>query len=945
MSVRLLILGVLLSGLNWHGAFAPRTAFAQPSPDALAPRWDDEPDELNWQHFANCLDCFRDYKAWLENREADAALDRTAALPETFAMLWIEGEAFGDAAGGKGWQPQARRNASNGKVIALGAGHNHRFTRMIINVPAAGMYRLWTRYWDPTGGHASFRVRILPAEMADYEYSWQGSSTGRLLRHKFDFVPFKRDDGYAKRLVERKQSAPSRYVWASAPMMRLPKGRVCIELAGVTHRGPYQPRAVDVLMLTQDPLYVPSLSDAPSADHASRGSALVRAVERAPSSTTVDAWDVWTNRPGTQPLHEASEARTAQWRAWRRDLLERLADGMEDDAHFDKLAQWVYFNEDWNLIGTPAQVRRRIDQMSQSVTTAAHWFEWIEAERFEVTEPGWEPRASLDASDGAIMQASYTDGLAEAATTLTVPHDGEYTFWLRHARIKGFYNLFQFRFEPITPGDRDTDRPSHTLEFGDAEVGHGGYRQAWHKRTVKLGAGDYRLVLSKRRGRSPYAYRKVDCIVVTDDSTWEPEGITRPPMGTQRAAELFGSNNDTKLGIWQQSKTWEGFTATNGPGREDRVLSQAVTQKMARGEVRSMLLHVRNLTDEPITFQPRITGALGDHVRWRVVAYQLSKGYGWQPMPLLARRTVTAQPHRSVALWLTLDARDLNAGTHEGTLTIGSHTLPLRLHAQDLGYAKTPKPLVGGWAAPYSTPHAWRMFTDVGFNLIYQKALPADQMEALGIRRFVLKLGVPDDEARVRRVIDAVTDVGLDRSEWTWELFDEPHDKSVDRWVDGAKNLQAWAPDVAVWCNPGEHQNVSTETVSAMAPYIDVFCPYINHFQPEKEHEHTKLVRSIGDVQLFYTTPCFDEKAPNAPHAMLSLGERAQALDRDGWSFFSVLNYYDYATGPWDDINAPFPAQAVSIYPGAHDRAISTRNLEAVREAIRRWRRAQLNER
>ena len=45
---------------------------------------------------------------------------------------------------------------------------------------------------------------------------------------------------------------------------------------------------------------------------------------------------------------------------------------------------------------------------------------------------------------------------------------------------------------------------------------------------------------------------------------------------------------------------------------------------------------------------------------------------------------------------------------------------------------------------------------------------------------------------------------------------------------------------------------------------------------------------------------------------------------------------------PYDDLYMDNEDLAVSIYPGAWGRTLSTRNLEAWREGVQRWRKAKL---
>jgi hypothetical protein len=309
-------------------------------------------------------------------------------------------------------------------------------------------------------------------------------------------------------------------------------------------------------------------------------------------------------------------------------------------------------------------------------------------------------------------------------------------------------------------------------------------------------------------------------------------------------------------------------------------------------------------------------------------------------MPLLARQQITVPPCGTASLWLNADARSQAPGRHHAVLELGKQKLDLVLDVEDLDLTGVPQPLVGGWCRPYPFPAAWEAFSELGINVIHGAIVPKADMQALGIRLCNVTMGVPKTDDDVPRIVAAVEAMGLGYDDWSWEVFDEPSDKSAGKWAEGAAAIRRADPAVRIWCNPGDYNVTHTEAVSTMAPRIDVFCPFINHFAQWPDGEHAKLIAGIGKIKLFYTTPCAGEKAPHAPLDMLRLGREALRLERDGWDFFCLKNYYGYANTPWDDVLAYHRDQAVSLYPGAWRRAIGTRNTEALREAIRLWRRA-----
>ena len=741
-----------------------------------APPIEDEPNEISWEHFGACLHCFEDFVAWSARRALPGLSPPQAQPPEVFQWIWVEGESFPSS---RGWQREAggtdrfaRTPTSGGHVLATSAGGGAD-SRRLLRIPKAGRYRLWVRYWHSRGRHSSLEVRVLPKKMVEFQFFFQTTTEGEFLSHRFDHPRFgKLDLGLA--------DLPDGFVWECSPTVELPAGEVCLELGSSKHLGPPGPTAVDCVVLTEDPLARPSLSHRP--DEPTPGWAA--AFTRHPADRTRKLWSYWRSRPGRAPVSGVGSTTARNWRAWRRDLLGRLAAGRTENLHHRRLAASVYFNEQWNLIGTPAQVAGRIRDLR--------------------TRTAKGPRASARAG--------------------------------------------------------------------------------------------------------------------------------KPPA----------------LILWRQKNCWLGFRQDSRPGRAAEVSPKEIRLSPARGEVSPVLLHLANPGDKPIRLEPSVQG--GGLVRWRVAAYQLSKKHGWQPMPLLVRRSVTVPPRHTASLWVDVDARALVRGRHTAVLTLGAQRVRIIADVQDIGLDKAPIPLVGGWARPFAFPESWKAFADHGVNVIYNRVVSKAEMRRYGIRMCNVHLGPAQDVSKdgwpggveyVRRIVAAVRSMGLDYDDWSWTIKDEPSDRSYPRVVEAGKIIRKADPNLRMWLNPGGMSSCGTATIRRMAPYIDVFCPYVDHFVGG---EHERTIRRIGRIKLLYTTPCYNEKAPDAPLQLLQPGELSLRYGRDGWNFYSLLAIFRGRGSPWDEIGAYHGDQAISVYPGAGKRSISTRNFEAVREAVQRWRRGKLAE-
>ena len=741
---------------------SPLSALAQQHPAT----WDDEPNELSWEHFANCQFCFDDFAHWWKTLSANRqhAVLETAqkqgmlqAPPQTEESLWIQGEAFQGAA----WSVDAigGRTALKGPL-----GHNRAIAKIVVNVPAEGDYRLWSHWWNIPGYHNSFQVNIRPITTKNFEFPWQATAQADYLNYRFAFAWYKRPTPAPLAY----QSDKNGFQWESTPLFHLPKGQVVIEMTPTVHAPPYTFRNIDCFLLTQDPFLIPSETNIPDSKPNDLASLIVH--QQTASVGSQDEWKLWSIRPAAKPIYQTSQAITQLWNDWRDQLIARLAKGEGKTPHEKVLEQEFYFDNHWNLIGTPAQVAQEI----------------------------------------AVLQ--------HLVKSTFIPLKNSLTAWL--------------------------------------------------------------------------------------------------------------ANGDDQ---------WTGFTMTDEPQNANQVVgSSPVPIEVQPGAVQCRVLHLTNSSDQPITISPQVTG---DLLSWRVVGFQFQPRYGWQPMPLLRRHDVTIRPHLTTSLWLNFDARALPPGTQNVALNIGSQQIQFQINVTGVDIRQAKAPFVGGWCTPWLTPDGWQTFTDMGLNIVHGKVLSKVEMEKYRTSLFDVKLGAPKSAEEVHHVVKTMQAMGLDYADWAWEIHDEPNERSYQQWIAAAKIIKQADPRVRIWCNPGDVQKSTAAAVTAMSPWIDVFCPYVNHFTLGKS-EYQKLLPTLGNPKLFYTTPCSKEKAPDAPLDYLKMADIALKFHRDGWDNFSLCAYYPYAASAWDEVNAMNPAQAVSVYPGAWDQVIGSRNLEADRQAIQIWKTA-----
>jgi hypothetical protein len=324
-------------------------------------QWDDEPNELSWEHFRSCQSCFDDFADWwkklpLSRRQPILENARQQGLiqtpPTQEHSLWVQGEALQ----GPAWQV----NSVSGRTALKGPpGHNTAIARTIIDIPAEGDYRLWSHWWNLPGYHNSFEVRIRPLATKDFQYSWQSTAQADYLDYRFAFAWYKRPTPAP---VAYQADRPG-FQWESTPLFHLPKGQGVLEMTPTIHAPPYTSRNIDCFLLTQDPFLTPGEINLPDSKPNDPASLIIN--RSAPSAGTPDDWQLWSIRPAAVPLNQAPSSLANLWREWRDQFINRLAKGEGKTPHEKVMEQEFYFDDHWNLIGTPAQVAAEIAVLQQ----------------------------------------------------------------------------------------------------------------------------------------------------------------------------------------------------------------------------------------------------------------------------------------------------------------------------------------------------------------------------------------------------------------------------------------------------------------------------------------------------------------------------------------------------------------------------------------------------
>ena len=381
------------------------------------------------------------------------------------------------------------------------------------------------------------------------------------------------------------------------------------------------------------------------------------------------------------------------------------------------------------------------------------------------------------------------------------------------------------------------------------------------------------------------------------------------------------------------------YSWTALPDEEINRLEHGVEAKM--GEVKSRLLLIRNNTDAVKVIEPLMESSLPSSVR--LVAYTVTAGGFWSPQILLKRRQVALPPRQNTALWVSIDCREATEGEYPVMLRFANQAVTWRVRVAG-SIKDAPTPITYGWSRPYPRRSCWEAYRDHGLNAISYMGVSRRVLDEYGIR---LLVGIPFDarnftEENVAHIIERAARLGQKAGDYCWYLIDEPHEGHIPRWIKMAETLRRVDPAQLIWCNLGDDviKPSQRDLYFKMMDYWDVACPFFWQFGRKSLFpEYHERLHTVGKIKLLYDTLDIwvTEKNLDAPQNIIGIAERSVKEERDGFANFTL------ATGaPYDDLYMDNQDNAVSIYPGAWSRTLSTRNFEAWREGVQRWRTARV---
>lgn len=308
-----------------------------PSVQAL----DDEPDQLCWEYFGMEPAFIRHFYEWAETHPLPFKAE-AARVPEKAPCVRFAAYEF--KTGNAAWHPDTKKGV---RFLAGPGSHNFQDKgNVTIHIPESGVYRMWVRYRHTQGKNESFSLVLRHAPSANpAEDSIEQIAT--LFRQCFarsNPHPGRPCDPIPP--IASVPTPPGGFMWEGTHRTAyLEKGDYVLSFLGGQFPNRPALQITDVLF-TADPMLNPEGRDIPYG-----------ASMQEPSAEWKDAR--YGYRPGADRPDRVSPELLAYWEQWRAALLDKLAVSEYADYVWGYLASLVYFDEESNLIGRVAEVRRQ----------------------------------------------------------------------------------------------------------------------------------------------------------------------------------------------------------------------------------------------------------------------------------------------------------------------------------------------------------------------------------------------------------------------------------------------------------------------------------------------------------------------------------------------------------------------------------------------------------
>jgi hypothetical protein len=845
-------------------------------------------------HQAGTISEYHDF-ARKQKRSPDGLLPPPALIaPSSLSGILIEPEGL-DEAHLNGWR-------TKDQYIISGGGDSGPTATLPLNVPKAGLYRLWIGYEAWTNGIGVTSLRM---------YRDGAEQLGPLVQP---------DEFYDQR------PATNGPAWHDL-LVDLPAGRLLLKLGHVTRwwhgQGTYAPRRVDCIYLTDKLWSAPPAVDVRRAwREGGQPEGVQWNVALPLTAAEQETWRWWQLRPvGWEEAAAQPELFALSRRFWQAKV-ERLATRNYAEAEkpdYRQPERQVIFNETWNLVANPVRAQRQIAELEADVSREPlpYNYVWhdvggnIEGLRpdgtFDTNGP-FASHGSWSAKPGE-LGAGYGAVTGTVATRIRVPKAGIYNLWTLSSRVNLSYTAPWFGRVSVGGEERFTYHHEGKLSNVWTRMG-----------TVTLPAdgGEVRVAFTLDGAGAGGTYRRVHTLYLTDDLAQIPGGTVRPSWTLEQYAARAlqaGASPDANLLTWLfddpyvplSQEVWADATSRGKSWPGDATNPAAGALILPREACRALQAGLRNLTPAPLTVNVAtapLVGAGGtypDAISWRVVAFvpdgtekqTATSRQAWHPFFLLRRPNVTVPPLNVAGVWLTVDTHGVPAGDYTSRIVFreGSgreHVIPLRIRVSTVAPAPVRPVLVDGFTKPQEGEAYEADFTAHGMN-VWPGLMSRAEMQRRGIRLLRLGYGstngIPEWAAKIHAL-------GLKSDDYFVGIKDEPGGTTAEAlkpFIDVAQALRAQAPEARVSFNPGEGAELATFEV--LAPYCDFWIPYAKHVSAPHWGNPKKWAIFHPKPWMWYTTPCLHDKSAREPGIRTMPSQKGNCV---GVAFFA-LNY------PWRD--------------------------------------------
>ena len=824
-------------------------------------------------HNARTIGRFHEYVKARKITPEKAVAAHSMKPPEKMVRILVEPELL-DKENRSDW-------AVDGNAIKSGPGDAGSTATIPLNVPRAGLYRLWVRYQARPNSRGVMFLKIYRAGQ---------EQLGPICQQ---------DEVYDQ---PSQEAGPA---WKDM-LVDLPAGDLVLKLGHVTRwwhgGGAYDWRIVDCIYLTDEIWAAPPTADARKAMRQSAELVGIQWTYEPPlSPDDLTNWKWWQVRPLSWEDAKANPRLFAMSRDFWKGIVEELSHKEYEEAKkpdYRAPERQVVFNETWNMVANPVRARRQIKVLTADITREplGYNYVWHDVGGNIIPPESKGEQGSWSWTPGGLT-ATWGDRTGTVATCVPVTVPGTYSVWVQSHSNNTAYTAPWF-------GKVYADGKEQISYHHEGKI-----PSIWMKmgQVTATRPGPVRVEFILDKAGFGGTYRNIFAMFLVDDASITPSGTVRPPwtMAMYRA-RATGAGAEDRLLLWLSDTPYrrlsqEVWTDASWPGKPVTGATRVKEMLVAQDTCTAVQINLRNLADTPITLAVAPgplkgdNGRFDDAVTWKVVGFipYSSDRQNWTPFFLLRRPNITVPPLNVAGAWLTVDTHGVPAGEYETHIRLrgegtARYTVTLKVRVAPVKPEPEQPVLIDGYTGPHEGEAYLRDFVEHGMNVWPGQMSKAD-MRKWGIRLLHLHYGSTEG---IPRWLDRLKALGLDYEDYFVAIRDEPGggtEEALKPYLDVAKAIRAVDPKVRVSFNPSEAAELATFQV--LAPYCDFWVPYAKHvFAPHWGNpEKWKIFHP--KPWMWYTTPCLWDKTAGDPGIRTAPSQPGNCV---GVAIFA-LNY------PWRD--------------------------------------------